>query len=116
MPPSNTSRVIPGKQPEPRGGVHTWLPLATKMLAEVHSATLPRSLGRITSAKPRDWANSSQVRFMAQERILVPANGHAAWRASRTYARLTPSPHCFESAVRALRSLGRHTEGSAPIG
>src|ERR1035437_1607602 len=50
-----------------------------------------------------------------QERILVPANGHAAWRAARTDASLTPSPHCFESAVRAIRSLGRPTEGSAHI-
>src|ERR1017187_3938389 len=84
-----------------------------KRFADVHSATSPRSLSRITSSNPRVWADSSQVRFIAQERILVPVNWQAAWRASRTYPSLTPSPQCLESAVSAMRSLGRPLDGPA---
>jgi hypothetical protein len=43
---------------------------------------------------------------MAQERILVPANGQAAWRASWKYASLTLSPQSFESAVSATAPGG----------
>ena len=111
---SSTSRVTPGRQPELSGGVHTWLPLAMKMLADVHSATSPRSLSRITSSKPRCWAFSSQVRFIAQERILAPANSQAAWRACGLYASLTPWPHSLVSAVSAITSLARPFEGPGP--
>ena len=105
--------MIPGRQPELSGGVYTWLPLAMNRFADVHSATSPRSLSRITSSKPRACADSSQVRFIAQERILVPVNWQAAWRASRTYASLTPSPQCLESAVSPIRSLARPLDGPA---
>src|SRR5262249_50818731 len=74
----------PGKHPEESGGVHTWSPLAAKILADVHSATSSRSLSRITSSKPSDCASSSQVRFIAHARIFVPAKTDAAWRACRT--------------------------------
>ena len=110
---SSTSRVTPGRQPELSGGVQTWLPLAMKMLADVHSATSPRSLSRITSSKPRCCAFSSQVRFIAQERIFVPANSQAAWRACGWTASLTPWPQSLVSAVSAIRSLARPVEGPA---
>src|SRR4029077_15779493 len=106
---------MPGRQPELKGGVLTRLPLAMKRLAEVHSSTSPRSLSRITSSKPRACADSSQVRFIAQERILAPVNSEAAWRASRTYASLTPPPQSLESEVSPTRSLGRPLAGPAHI-
>ena len=51
--PRSTSRVMPGRQPELTGGVHTWPPVEAKMLADVHSATSPCSFSRITSSSPR---------------------------------------------------------------
>src|SRR6266545_333424 len=98
---------MPGRHPELNGGVNTSLPLAAKIFAEVHSDTSPRSLSRIASSKPRDCAPSSHVRFIDQERIFVPANWQAAWRASLIYERRTPLPHFFISQVNAIRSLSR---------
>ena len=84
-----------------------------KIFADVHSETSPRSLSRITSSKPRHCADSSQVRFIAHERIFVPAKGHAAYRAFGWYASFTPSPQSFDSAVSAIRSLSRPLDGPA---
>src|ERR1017187_6159414 len=61
--PNRSSRVMPGRQPALSGGVHTWLPTAAKMLADVHSATWPCSLRRTTSSRPRACACSTQVRL-----------------------------------------------------
>src|SRR5580658_7989372 len=104
---------MPGRHPELSGGVQTSLPVAAKILADVHSATSPRSFSRITSSKPRLCAVSAQVRLVAQERILVPANGLAAWRPLAWYASLTPLPHCLESAVRAMTSQSLPLDGPA---
>ena len=56
-------------------------PRTAKMLAEVHSATRPCSLSKITSSKPAFAARSAQVRFWAHERTFAPANSLAAKRA-----------------------------------
>src|SRR5205807_4787843 len=97
----------PGKQPELSGVVKTSLPRTAKILAEVHSETSPRSFNKTTSSKPFDCASSTSVRFVAQERILVPAKGEAAWRPCGAYASFTPAPQSCRSAVKAIRSVLR---------
>src|SRR5437763_281373 len=71
-------RVIPSRQPELSGGVKILPFFTTKMLAEVHSATSPRSLSITTSSKPSLLASATDQTLLSQEIVFTPASDFLA--------------------------------------
>src|ERR1700686_853680 len=71
-------RVTPSRHPEFSGGVNTLPFFTAKILAEVHFATSPRSLGNQTSSKPSLAASATAQTLLSQEMVLTPASAAAA--------------------------------------
>src|SRR5216117_2489091 len=65
-------RVTPSRHPEFRGGVKTFSPLTTKIFAEVHSATPPRSFSMTTSSNPSLAPSATAHTLLSQEMLFTP--------------------------------------------
>src|SRR4029077_7521793 len=107
---SSTLRVTPSRHPDESGGMQAAPPFTKKIFAEVHSATSPRLLSKITSVQPAFCASARCHTLFSHEVVFTPARGEAECLPFSA----TPSRACSECGGSPACHIIKSTSGTPP--